>query len=54
LHPEVAGCVAAPDNAIDEVKAVVRYQTGYVSHQPWGHGVARSLEFFLEKAKNGR
>jgi len=50
LDQEVAGCLAAPDNAIDEVKEVVRQQTGYVSHQPWGHGVARSLEFFLEKA----
>ena len=47
LSAEFAGCLAAPDNAIEEVKAVVRRQTGYVSHQPWGHGVARALEFFL-------
>jgi hypothetical protein len=37
----------APDNAIAEVKTVVRGQGGYVSHQPWGHGVARGLEHFL-------
>jgi hydroxymethylpyrimidine pyrophosphatase-like HAD family hydrolase len=42
-------CVAAPDNAIEIVKATVRRQNGYVSHQPWGHGVARSLEFFLQQ-----
>ncbi len=42
-----AGCVAAPDNAVPEVKALVRGQNGYVSHQPWGHGVARALEHFM-------
>jgi len=30
------------------VKDLVRRQQGYVSHQPWGHGVARALELFLE------
>jgi hypothetical protein len=27
---------------------LVRRQNGYVSHQPWGHGVARALEHFLQ------
>ena len=48
LDGKFAACVAAPDNAVPEVKETVRRQRGYVSHQPWGHGVARALEFFLE------
>jgi HAD superfamily hydrolase (TIGR01484 family) len=42
-----AGCLAAPDNAVPSVKEAVRRQKGYISHQPWGHGVARALEYFL-------
>ena len=48
LSGQFARYVAAPDNAIDVVKEAVRSQNGYVSHQPWGHGVARALEHFLE------
>lgn len=48
LDGKFASCVAAPDNAVPQVKALVRRQQGYVSHQPWGHGVARALEFFIE------
>jgi len=48
LDGKFAACVAAPDNAVPEVKDLVRRQKGYVSHQPWGHGVARALEFFLD------
>lgn len=47
LSGEFAGCLAAPDNAIATVKERVRQQNGYISHQPWGHGVARGLEHFL-------
>jgi hydroxymethylpyrimidine pyrophosphatase-like HAD family hydrolase len=47
LSGEFAGCVSAPDNAVPSVKELVRQQKGYVSHQPWGHGVARALEHFL-------
>ena len=43
-----ARCVVAPDNAVPAVKEIVRQQNGYISHQPWGHGVARGLEFYLE------
>jgi HAD superfamily hydrolase (TIGR01484 family) len=50
LSGEFAGCVAAPDNAIAVVKDLVRRQNGYISHQPWGHGVARSLEYFLNRS----
>lgn len=51
LRPEVAGYVAAPDNAVPAVKQLVRARQGYVSHQPWGHGVARALEHYLENGK---
>lgn len=48
LSGQFAMRVAAPDNAVPIVKETVRGQNGYVSHQPWGHGVARALEHFLE------
>jgi hydroxymethylpyrimidine pyrophosphatase-like HAD family hydrolase len=51
LSGQFARCVAAPDNAIPVVKETVRDQNGYVSHQPWGHGVARALEHFLDSGK---
>lgn len=49
LSTEFARCLVAPANAVHEVKAAVQRQHGYVSHQPWGHGVARGLEFYLDK-----
>jgi len=48
LSGEFARCVVAPDNAVPIVKETVRRQNGYISHQPWGHGVARGLEYYLE------
>jgi hydroxymethylpyrimidine pyrophosphatase-like HAD family hydrolase len=50
LSGEFAACLVAPDNAIPVVKELVRRQNGYVSHQPWGHGVARGLEHYLGRA----
>ncbi len=44
-----AKCIVCPDNAIPPIKELVRQQNGYISHQPWGHGVARGLEFYLQK-----
>lgn len=44
-----AKCIVCPDNAIPPVKQLVREQNGYVSHQPWGHGVARGLEHYLSR-----
>jgi HAD superfamily hydrolase (TIGR01484 family) len=44
-----AKCVVCPDNAIPPIKELVRRQNGYISHQPWGHGVARGLEFYLQR-----
>jgi len=47
LSGDYARCLVAPDNAIPAVKELVRRQNGYISHQPWGHGVARGLEHYL-------
>ena len=45
-----AKCIVCPDNAIPPIKELVRQNGGYVSHQPWGHGVARGLEHYLGMA----
>jgi hydroxymethylpyrimidine pyrophosphatase-like HAD family hydrolase len=47
LSKEVAHGLIAPSNAIEAVKLSVERQGGYVSRQPWGHGVARGLEHLL-------
>lgn len=47
LSSKCARYIVCPDNAIPPIKELVRQQNGYVSHQPWGHGVARGLEHFL-------
>ena len=52
LSGEFALCVVAPDNAVPLVKELVRRQNGYISHQPCGHGVARGLEFYLNKSND--
>ncbi len=44
-----AKCIVCPDNSIPFIKQLVREQNGYVSHQPWGHGVARGLEHYLSR-----
>ncbi len=50
LCGDFARCLVAPDNAIQLVKDLVRKQDGYISHQPWGHGVARGLEHYLKNS----
>jgi len=47
LSWSLAHGLIAPANAIEPVKAAVQRQGGYVSGQPWGHGVARGLERLL-------
>lgn len=47
LSGDFAACIVAPHNAVPVVKETVRRQNGYISHQPWGHGVARGLEHYL-------
>ena len=51
LSGDFARCVVAPHNAVQAVKETVRRQNGYVSQEPWGHGVARGLEHYLERAE---
>ena len=50
LSREYAHWLAAPQNAIEPVKAAVQHQTGYVSRLPHGHGVAEALQFHLSRA----
>ncbi|HTD68391.1 MAG TPA: HAD family hydrolase [Candidatus Limnocylindria bacterium] len=54
LSGRYAKFIVCPDNAIPPVKELVRQQKGYVSHQPWGHGVARGLEHYLGVTTSGR
>ncbi len=46
LDGSAAAMVACPDNAVAEVKAMVRSQGGYVSPHPWGEGVADAIRHF--------
>jgi HAD superfamily hydrolase (TIGR01484 family) len=52
LSQTCARYIVCPDNAIPPIKELVRQQNGYVSHQPWGHGVARGLEHYLGVASS--
>lgn len=52
LLTQHARYLVAPKNAIDEVKAAVRRQGGFVSELLQGHGVAEGLKFFLNKMKS--
>ncbi len=49
LSRQVAHLLVAPANAIAPVREAVRRQGGYLSQQPWGHGVARGLEHYLQR-----
>jgi len=48
LSRQYAHFLAAPGNAIDAVKDVVRRQRGHVSELWCGHGVAEGLRFFVD------
>ena len=52
LSIDYARWLIAPSNAIGPVKEAVQRQNGYVSQQPWGHGVAQGLEHFIQAGKN--
>jgi hypothetical protein len=47
LSPSCAGMLAAPGNAIAEVRETVRRQGGFVSRYPAGRGVLDGLRHFL-------
>jgi HAD superfamily hydrolase (TIGR01484 family) len=47
LSQKYARCLAAPQNAVEPIKSLVRSQNGFVSGFPHGDGVAEALEFYL-------
>jgi hydroxymethylpyrimidine pyrophosphatase-like HAD family hydrolase len=47
LSQNYARCLAAPQNAVEPIKSLVRSQNGFVSNLPHGDGVAEALEFYL-------
>ena len=48
LSRTYARCVAAPANAVAEVRATVRREKGYLSSLPHGAGVAEAIKYYLE------
>jgi len=53
LSLDYANWLAAPVNAVDEVKEAVSRQGGYVSAQPCGYGVADALKYFMRSNGEG-
>ncbi|MDG2125439.1 MAG: HAD hydrolase family protein, partial [Verrucomicrobiales bacterium] len=47
LHPNVAGMVACPSNAVPEVKESVAGHGGYVAARPGGQGTLEALQHFF-------
>lgn len=54
LHSEIAGMVACPENAVQEVKDAVRASGGYLARQPFGKGSAEACVFFSETSSRLR
>ena len=52
LSNTYAQWLAAPSNAIESVKALIRQQNGFVSDLSHGHGVAEALTMILTKKPN--
>lgn len=50
LAREYAHWLAAPQNAIEPVKELVRRQQGFISDLPHGNGVAAALKHYLKNA----
>jgi HAD superfamily hydrolase (TIGR01484 family) len=48
LDPHVAGMIACPANAIDEIIAHVRAQNGYVSQDSHSKGVIEAIQHYLQ------
>jgi len=51
LSHQYARWLAAPANAVDEVKDAVREQGGYVSQSSHGNGVAEAIKYYLAAGK---
>jgi HAD superfamily hydrolase (TIGR01484 family) len=48
LNRKFARWIAAPANAVEEVKDRVRREGGYVSQLPHGYGVAEAIKYYLQ------
>src|SRR5437879_449487 len=51
LSRNYARLLAAPSNAVESVKAVVREQDGFLSNFSHGLGVAEAIKYYLEGAR---
>jgi HAD superfamily hydrolase (TIGR01484 family) len=49
LSPQYAAFLAAPSNAVPQVKQAVRLAGGYLTSRPHGHGVADAIKYYLER-----
>ncbi|HEY1172534.1 MAG TPA: HAD family hydrolase [Verrucomicrobiae bacterium] len=49
LKKQFAHALVAPSNAIPVVKAQVEREGGYLSQHPCGEGVARGIEFYMDR-----
>jgi HAD superfamily hydrolase (TIGR01484 family) len=49
LSTRYARCLAAPSNAVEPVKEVVRQQKGFVSDLSHGNGVAEAIKYYVER-----
>jgi len=47
LAPQFAAFLAAPANAVPEVKEAVRRAGGYISARARGNGVADAIKYYL-------
>ncbi|MFO1475033.1 MAG: HAD family hydrolase [Verrucomicrobiota bacterium] len=52
LLTRFAAMIAAPSNAIPQVKSAIQRQQGYLSKFPHGTGTAEALVFYLNKCKS--
>ncbi|MBI1840125.1 MAG: HAD family phosphatase [Verrucomicrobia bacterium] len=54
LDGSCASMIAAPGNAVPQVRELLKKAGGFQSEKPCGHGVAEALEFFLQDKSSRR
>jgi hydroxymethylpyrimidine pyrophosphatase-like HAD family hydrolase len=52
LDKKIASYIAAPSNAVDEVKKYVMAQNGFICSKPAGEGVSEALDFYFGNNKD--
>ena len=52
LSTRYAQCLAAPSNAVEPVKEVVRKKKGFVSDLSHGNGVADAIKYYVERGRS--